>query len=472
MSVIRHPNTAGATLTQWRYTATGGETSLSGTDGFSTALSYTVGSEQVFINGVLLERGVDYAATTGTTITGLTALVANDIATVISPSSFNVANAIPKSTVTAKGDLLAATGASTVTNLPVGADGTTLVADSSTSTGLRYNPQNALVNPVINGGFDIWQRGISPTWIANNAGNYTADRWMAFSVDSGRTVTRQPVSDSTRLPNIQYCARYQRTAGNTATNNLQLIQNVETVNAIPFAGKTVTLSFYVRAGANFSGASNFLTAYLYSGTGTDENLTYPGYTGVSTVASGTATLTTNWQRQTITGTVSSVATELAIQFAYGPVGTAGASDYFEITGVQIDLGTYTATTAPAFRRSGGTLQGELAACQRYFFLTSSADGAYTQYGTGQAYSTSAAKFSVNFPTAMRIAPTSVTATGNIGALNATNTTITSGTITVDSNSNYRASLIITGSGGIVAGNATAIMSNGSTSTSLSFSAEL
>ena len=241
MSVIRHPNTAGATLTQWRYTATGGETSLSGTDGFSTALSYTVGSEQVFINGVLLERGVDYAATTGTTITGLTALVANDIATVISPSSFNVANAIPKSTVTAKGDLLAATGASTVTNLPVGADGTTLVADSSTSTGLRYQAP-IQQNPVLNSAFQVAQRGTSFSQSANTSA-YTMDRWQVrtTAANMANTVTRQNTSDTTNLPNIQYCARVQRNSGQTGTSFLIYEQGFETVNSIPFAGKTVTL---------------------------------------------------------------------------------------------------------------------------------------------------------------------------------------------------------------------------------------
>jgi hypothetical protein len=128
------------TLQMWRYTASGGETSLSGTDGFSTTLTYTVGAEQVFVNGVLLERGVDYTATTGTSITGLTALVAGDVATVISYSSFSFANAIPVSTVTAKGDLIAATGASTVTKLPVGSDGYGLVANSASATGVAWTP--------------------------------------------------------------------------------------------------------------------------------------------------------------------------------------------------------------------------------------------------------------------------------------------------------------------------------------------
>jgi hypothetical protein len=73
---------------------------------------------------------------------------------------------------------------------------------------------------------------------------------------------------------------------------------------------------------------------------------------------------------------------------------------------------------------------------------------------------------------MRIAPTSVTTVGNIGALNSGNTAINNGTITVDVASKDRMSLIITSTSGLTAGNATAIMSNGSTSTSLSVSAEL
>jgi len=52
--------------------------------------------------------------------------------------------------LTAKGDLLTATAASTITNLPVGADGTTLVANSSSSTGLCWQAVAPLANPVLN----------------------------------------------------------------------------------------------------------------------------------------------------------------------------------------------------------------------------------------------------------------------------------------------------------------------------------
>ena len=377
-----------------------------------------------------------------------------------------MATMTPKSTYTAKGSIAAATGASTPANLAVGNNGETLVADSSTSTGLRYTSGNPIPNPVLNSAMSVWQRGTSFA-IPSGANTYTTDRWACFRGATGVTVSRQTVSDTTNLPFIQYVARVQRDSGNTSTVVPYLAQNFETVNAIPYAGKTVTLSFYGRRGANYSAANNYLTLQFLTGTGTDQS--WLGYTGTSfALNQNDIVLTTTIQRFSYTFTIGATATEFAPVFSYTPVGTAGANDWFEVTGVQLDVGS----VALPFRTNGETIQGELAACQRYYFLTSSADGAFTQYGTGQAYSTSAAKFSVNFPTAMRIAPTSVTGTGNIGALNSTNTVITGGTITVDSASNYRASLIITGSGSLVAGNATAIMSNGSTSTSLAFSAEL
>lgn len=64
---------------RWRKTMAGGETSVSGTDDNGLTLAYTANYEQVYLNGVLLVRGQDYTATNGTSITGLTALAANDV---------------------------------------------------------------------------------------------------------------------------------------------------------------------------------------------------------------------------------------------------------------------------------------------------------------------------------------------------------------------------------------------------------
>ena len=266
-----------------------------------------------------------------------------------------MATMTPKSLVDAKGDLIAASAADTPARLAVGNNGETLVADSSTSTGLRYQAP-IQQNPVINSAFQVWQRGTSFT-----AAGLTADRWQTGST-TNKTLSRQVTGDTTNLPNIQYCMRVQRNSGTTGTGGIDIAQNFETANSIPFAGKTITLSFYARAGANFSAASNSLLVYLFAGTGTDQNV-YTGYTGQTLPISGqVATLTTTWQRFSFTAAIGSTVTELGPYFSYNPSGTAGAADYYEITGVQLEVGS----VATPFHTYAATIQGELAACQRYY----------------------------------------------------------------------------------------------------------
>lgn len=86
------PSIDSAQFLRWRKTMTGGETSLSGNDDSSLPLAYTPGYEQLYINGVLQVRGGDYTATTGTTVTGLTALVANDVVEIFSAVARTVAD--------------------------------------------------------------------------------------------------------------------------------------------------------------------------------------------------------------------------------------------------------------------------------------------------------------------------------------------------------------------------------------------
>jgi len=83
----------------WRKTMSGGETSLSGYDNASQALSYTPGQEQVYLNGILLVRGDDYTATNGTSITGLSALSASDFVQVNCYNNFSLAS-LPSTSIT------------------------------------------------------------------------------------------------------------------------------------------------------------------------------------------------------------------------------------------------------------------------------------------------------------------------------------------------------------------------------------
>jgi hypothetical protein len=123
---------------RWSKAPTGGTTALSGLDDSSVSLVYSVGYEQVYRNGVLLSRGNDYTATTGTTITLIDATITGDIIEVFAQQLVPLADAISKGQFTAKGTLLSATAASTPGVLGVGANGTVLTAASGQATGLQW----------------------------------------------------------------------------------------------------------------------------------------------------------------------------------------------------------------------------------------------------------------------------------------------------------------------------------------------
>jgi hypothetical protein len=276
-------------------------------------------------------------------------------------------------------------------------------ADTQTASGGPVSPGIAGKNAIINGGFDIWQRGTSFT----AADVYTADRWKKDS-QTYSTMSRQTTSDTTNLPTIQYCARIARNSGQTGTSSLGIIYSAETADSIKFAGQSVVVSFWARAGANYSSASSVLNYNFYTGTGTDQSRSFGvQFTGEANIGSSSKTLTTTWQRFSFTATVGASATELALMFYFAGVGTAGAADYFEITGVQLELGS----SATPFSRTGGTIQGELAACQRYFSKSYNSDvapGTITDVGATfykTAFTDSFQTWMVFFPVQMRSTPT-------------------------------------------------------------------
>jgi hypothetical protein len=258
-------------------------------------------------------------------------------------------------------------------------------------------------NAVINGAFDIAQRGTSVA-VAASTNTNTLDRFqLNVGANGASTVSQQPTNDTTNLPNIRYCARVQRNSGQTGTSIMYFASSMETSTCVPYAGQTITFSFYARAGANFSSASNALNLTLRSGTGTDQNVY--GYTGGSSPINTTKTLTTTWQRFTATATIATNATELAFYFNYTPVGTAGANDYFEVTAIQLEVGSQ----ASPFTRAAETIQGELAACKRY--LPSVLVGSGNSL-TGYATSTTNSYVCAQFDVQARVAPTGITVSGS------------------------------------------------------------
>ena len=74
----------GSGVSIFKYTITSNTTSITGNDDDSNSLSYTVGSEQVFLNGVkLVDGGTDYTATNTTTITLAQNAINGDVVEVV-----------------------------------------------------------------------------------------------------------------------------------------------------------------------------------------------------------------------------------------------------------------------------------------------------------------------------------------------------------------------------------------------------
>ena len=317
-------------------------------------------------------------------------------------------------------------------------------------------------NIALNGATQIWQRGTSVT---GSTSAFCADRFQAYRNTTGSTFSRQATSDTTNLPFIQYCIRAQRNNGDTATNAIWVSQTLESVNSIPMAGKAVTLSFYARRGANFSSASNVLSVVLGSGTGTDQNI-FAGFTGNVNVVNSSATLTTTWQRFTFTGTVPATSTQLAFYTVYTPVGTAGAADFYEITGMQLEQGS----TATPFQTATGTIQGELAACQRYYIRSTPAT-AYAPQGVGISGSATSAYIYINLPVTMRLLPQAVDYS-TLAVSDGFVYTLAVSALSLNHSTPTMAALIATHTTGATANRTAFLSNNNSTSGYIGFTAEL
>jgi hypothetical protein len=329
------------------------------------------------------------------------------------------ANAIQNSIVDAKGDLISATANDTPARLAVGANGETLVADSSTSTGLRYQVPKTN-NVIINGNMDIWQRGTS--FSPNGSGSFSADRFEATLAGTGTYLT---ASQQTTVPNSnsKYSLRYLQSSGNaTSVTEYCTRQRIEQSNIIPLLGKATVLSFWYRS--NKTGSHGVRIYGSYNTGGTDQ---------VTTI---TVNAADTWEYKTVAVTAFSAVSAssanptdagalLDVGFRVGGAGagftTVSLNDYFQITQMQLEVGS----VATPFARAGGTIQGELAACQRYYYRITAAQ--CTIASSGYTYATTNGLGFMYLPVSMRVVPTAIDYL-NVAAVDFNNATLTTSSI--------------------------------------------
>jgi hypothetical protein len=299
-----------------------------------------------------------------------------------------MATMVPKTIVDAKGDLIAGTAADTTARLAVGNNGETLVADSSASVGIRYQANFAAgKNEIINGDFGIWQRGTSFT--TGTGYQYTVDRFLQFNYGTNTASCTQQTFTAGAAPVAGYEGQFFARFNSSSTANF-FSYRVEDVRTL--AGQTATFSFWAKSNSNQTITSTV-----------SQNFGSGGSTTVAGVISGSPALTTSWQRFSFTAAIPSISGKTIGTSSYVLIEWVGAANNaIDIWGVQLEAGS----VATAFQTATGTIQGELSACQRYYWRSNAA-GAFSVLGMGATWASTASNNQIALPVEMRVYPTSV-----------------------------------------------------------------
>jgi hypothetical protein len=292
----------------------------------------------------------------------------------------NAQNTKPK-VVDAKGDLIVGTGADTASRLEVGTNDYILTAASGETTGLKWSaPASGGVNKnyLINGGFAIAQRGTSFTASNNNDDAYTLDRWYILS-DTNDVI--DVTQDTTTVPtNGQFAIALDVETVNKKFGIATIIENKDCVGLI---GNTVTFSFKAKVSSTskldnvkaaivaWSGTADTVTSDIISAWGAEG--TNPTLIANATYENSPANLnlTTSYATYSVSAAVDTASTKNIILFIWSDVTDTTLGDFLYIAESKLELGS----SATAFQYSGGTIQGELANCLRYFKQYSAADSA-------------------------------------------------------------------------------------------------
>jgi hypothetical protein len=305
------------------------------------------------------------------------------------------------------GALVQSAGTAGVTYSAVGTEGFTAL--SAGTAGISYQPVSH--NYIINGAFDIWQRGTS---FSNPATlSFVADRWAYRRANANVTdfSISQQAFTAGELEAAGFGSNnfYLRIACVTANiSNYRITQKLEDVRSL--AGQTVTLSYYAK-----SSVSNNTQAFAI------QNFGSGGSTDVAINGTGKS-LTTSWQRFEEVFELPSVAGKTIGANSYLEIrlGVNSPEDgsTFDIWGVQLEAGS----VATPFKRNAPSLGLEELACKRYYQEIAT-DTLITPVASGATVASTIARISLPLVTPMRANPT-VVSSGTVSIAVANGTSFT------------------------------------------------
>jgi hypothetical protein len=278
---------------------------------------------------------------------------------------------------------------------PVGQDLTTgtsgFTALSAGTAGISYQPVSH--NYIINGAFDVWQRGTS--FSSTGSFVFTADRHGIGSPGDSTTITQQTLTpgdiEAIGFGDARFYARFGIVSQNGGARFV--VGHVE--DARTLAGQEVTLSFWARS----SDITELRTqSQQFFGSGGSAQVLGP---------TRDVTISSSWQRYSFTSNLGTMAGKTigpnsGLAFWIFPV-SATETGSVDIWGVQLEAGS----VATPFKRHAPSEALEKLACQRYYWRVTGGNGGYAPYGVGMGRNTTTAEIIVTHPTGMRISPTTL-----------------------------------------------------------------
>lgn len=275
------------------------------------------------------------------------------------------------------------------------------VADTQDNLGGAVAPFVAGKNKLINGAFQVWQRGTSFT-----TDSYTADRFYWAKPGTGvGSLTQQTFTPGT-APVAGYEGQFFARSAITSVGSSSYIQFQNVIEDVrTLAGQTVTVSFWAKVNSGSVGGTyaRFIQAY---GIGGSTNFTTDAMP---------FTPTGSWQRFSLTQTLPSVSGKTITSTSsliLDVVVPFSANHTIDFWGFQVEAGPVATPFTPA---GGGFFGAELALCQRYYQVIGGVAVSYPLMG-GYSVSGSEIRFPTPFPVQMRTAPT-ITKNGTWEAVN-------------------------------------------------------
>ena len=321
-------------------------------------------------------------------------------------------------------------------------------------------------NKIINGDFSVNQRNFT----TSSGGGFGFDRFNCATSGATATSSAQTFALGT-APVVGYESKnFLRWAVTTGNDYCRVVQNIESVRT--FAGQTITFSFWAK-GTNPTTAGNLrVRLNQYFGSGGSPSAS------VST-AEPTFVLTANWTRYSFTFALASIAGKTigtnnddCLQVDIGQLGSTSTDAWtLDTWGWQLEYG---AKATPFQTASGGSIQGELAMCQRYYYRWTSSPSVFSIASMGNdASSTTAGQALLKFPVTMRTTPPTLDTSGTFYYAQYAGSAVTlTGLAWNNSTSQDSGAIAITAASGLSNTTKYQLLANNAGSPYIGFSAEL